>query len=36
MAGGRLVRSVQVPTADKKARAPAILQQAGPRDITIT
>jgi len=33
-ADGRLVLSIQVPTAEKKARAEAILRQAGARDIT--
>jgi hypothetical protein len=33
-ADGRLVLSVQVPTAEKQARALAILQQSGARDIT--
>ena len=33
-ADGRLVLSVQVPTAEKKARAEAILREAGAEDIT--
>jgi hypothetical protein len=33
-ADGRLVLSVQVPTAEKKERALAVLQQSGARDIT--